>query len=264
MATLLTAKTVSDAWSSAAALLLANVGHRAEHLMVSVERPIDEIPGVRLQVDRLNPSAGISSVIERVADTIFPQDFYDPNEGAAADRLFERRKLAREFEEESVPNGNYFDRMCEYPRSDGPFNQIRHVLDRLHASRASGKSNANRTEIGLSLAGEEIRVQAPGTDQGIMGFPCLSHISVTLASGKIHLAATYRAQRFVEKAYGNLLGLGRLASFFAVESGFELGEVLCIATGAVLGDSPAGMSVIRQVIASTEELSRGVMRIERN
>lgn len=264
MPTLFSTQTVSEAWCEATAFLLNQDRNRVHHLMMAIERPADETPGVRQQVDRLNPSSGISSVIERVADTLFPQDLYDPAEDGAVNNLFERRLLAREFEVETVPNGNYFDRMCAYPQDGQPFNQIAHVLDRLNASRRSRKSNANRTQIGLSMAGEEIRLQAPGTDKDIMGFPCLSHISVTLSGGKVHLAATYRAQRFVEKAYGNLLGLGRLANFLAIESQFGVGEVLCIATGAVLGDSPAGMSVVRDVVNNTQQLIKRSNEIERD
>ncbi|MGH3868354.1 MAG: hypothetical protein ACRDQ4_19985 [Pseudonocardiaceae bacterium] len=67
-----------------------------------------------------------------------------------------------------------------------------------------------------------------------MSFPCLSHISLTLDEGQLHLHATYRNQSFITRALGNYLGLTRLLGFLANEVGTEVGEVHCTATHADL------------------------------
>lgn len=254
MSLLIEANTISEAWLHAVEYLLTQPDHRATHLLLSVTDAPDEVSGIRSCVDKLLPSSGPSTELERVADTIFPEDLYDPNEGDAFVKLMERWKLSREFEALTVPNGNYFDWMVDYPSPGGGFNQIEHVLTRLRSSYATGDRNSNECEIGISEAGNELRVQTPGTHRRIMGFPCLSHISLTLCQGRVNLAATYRSQDFVHKAYGNLLGLGRLMRFLAFESGYEPGEVLCIATGAILTPPRSGgMTLVREVIACAKE-----------
>lgn len=65
-----------------------------------------------------------------------------------------------------------------------------------------------------------------------MSFPCLSHVSFTLDGDTINLAALYRNQYFVTRAYGNYVGLARIGHFIAQEVGLKLGEVLCVATHA--------------------------------
>lgn len=255
MSHLIYADTISEAWLSAVEFLLAQPNHRAVHLMLSVASAPEEIQGVRRCVDALLPSAGPSTELERVADTIFPDDLYDANEEDALDKLMERWKLSREFEAQTVPNGNYFDWMVDYPSPrGGRFNQIEHVLARLRSSHATGDRNSNECEIGVSEAGNELRIQTPGTHRRIMGFPCLSHISVTLCHGRVNLAATYRSQDFVHKAYGNLLGLGRLMQFLASESKFEPGELLCIATGAILTPpKQGGIAALRSVVSCVKQ-----------
>ena len=65
-----------------------------------------------------------------------------------------------------------------------------------------------------------------------MGFPCLSHISVTLFQGRLELTAVYRNQHFITKAYGNYVGLADLQAFIAAEAGCPVGDLLCVATHA--------------------------------
>lgn len=254
MSLLIEANTISEAWLRAVEYLLAQPDHRAAHLLLSVTDAPDEVAGVRRCVDKLLPSSGPSTELERVADTIFPEDLYDPDEDDAFVKLMERWKLSREFEALTVPNGNYFDWMVDYPSPRGGFNQIEHVLTRLKTSYGSGVINSNQCELGVSDPGNELRIQTPGTHRRTRGFPCLSHISITLYEGRVNLAATYRSQDFVHKAYGNLLGLGRLIRFLAFESGYQPGEVLCIATGAILTPpKPGGMTLVREVIACAKK-----------
>jgi hypothetical protein len=48
------------------------------------------------------------------------------------------------------------------------------------------------------------------------------------------MTAHYRNHYFVERAYGNYLGLGRLLVFIAHEAGLEPGRLLCVSGHAVL------------------------------
>jgi hypothetical protein len=46
------------------------------------------------------------------------------------------------------------------------------------------------------------------------------------------MAATYRHQYLVTKAYGNILGLSRLLGFLAKQTGFQVGELMINASFA--------------------------------
>ena len=64
------------------------------------------------------------------------------------------------------------------------------------------------------------------------GFPCLSHISLTLVGGRLSMTALYRNQTFIARAYGNYVGLSRLLTFIADQTDTECGEIEVVATHA--------------------------------
>lgn len=235
MATLITGVDISQAWLLSAEALEGS-GRRASNLFVVVKNPSSENTSIRRLVDAFfeaHAKQGIGT-IDRIADTIFPMDLYGSDEPGSADRLFERREALREFSSACVPNGNYFDRFCAYPGKSGAVNQLGRVVKRLRSANENNRRNSNVCEIAVSSVDDELLVQEPAIDTSIMGFPCLSHVSVTLINGRIDLTATYRSQDFTLKAYGNLLGLSRLAQFLSDQSGFTTGEVVSVATCATL------------------------------
>lgn len=67
-----------------------------------------------------------------------------------------------------------------------------------------------------------------------MAGPCLSHLSFKLIKKTIHLTAIYRSHYYLQRAYGNLLGLARLQSFVADQVGVAVGPLACHSTMAVL------------------------------
>jgi len=236
VAELVEGQNVSEAWFRACQRLMER-GRRMTNLVVSVKHPQVERSDIRELVDQYFDalqSADTGSV-DAVADTIFPSDFYDGGEKDAEEHLYARWRLARKFEELSIPNGDYFARMVSYPGVK-KVNQLERVARRLRWAYYKKLGNSNQSEIALSAPelDEEIRIQDPEEDTYTMGFPCLSHISVTLEERRIHLSATYRSQDFALKAYGNYVGLSRLQHFLASESGFEPGEVVCTATCGTL------------------------------
>ncbi len=96
----------------------------------------------------------------------------------------------------------------------------------------------------ITVAGEAELASSPppGDPEGLQiyaandrrerGFPCLVHVDLTLYERRISMAATYRHQYLVTKAYGNLLGLSRLLVFLAQQTGFRVGELMVNATFA--------------------------------
>lgn len=179
-------------------------------------------------------------IVETVANTIFPQGFYQPQagEGARA-HLYEMNDLTMPFTRKRKSNGEkdtYFNRLVNYPGLDGkPVNQLENTIDRINGQRAITSTKSSAYEIGVSVPADgDLRVFAPGKDAGFMSFPCLSHLSLTLVDDRVHLSALYRNQHFMSRALGNFIGLARLVAFVANETGAGIGEVQCTASHADL------------------------------
>ncbi len=89
-------------------------------------------------------------------------------------------------------------------------------------------------EVGLGF-GFDLATYDDDEDRSArLGGPCLSHLSFKLIGGKVHLTAMYRSHYYVQRAYGNLLGLARLQSFVAEQVGVTSGPLVCHSTMAVL------------------------------
>jgi len=57
-------------------------------------------------------------------------------------------------------------------------------------------------------------------------------VDLTLHDGRLHCLAVYRHQYFIEKTYGNLLGLSAMLQFICQQSGYAPGELVVHATMA--------------------------------
>jgi hypothetical protein len=238
MATLVAGQTVSDAWLAAARALVEENREEAVNLCIEVTSPTEETAAIRSAVEKMplrggsNPSAKRRST-ETVANTIFPRALYWPAR--------DRQALYRAYGD-ALPvihrvrvncHGTYFERMIDYPAPDGTrINQLERAIERLASAQQKGISTRNVTELvlGLPSCEADIRIFSPARDSYPVGFPCLSHISLTLCGGTLHMTALYRNQYLVARAYGNLVGLGRLLRFISLEAGWETGTIMCVAT----------------------------------
>jgi len=174
--------------------------------------------------------------IETVANTIFPQALWEFSKG-------DRNRFYAMYIE-NMPDyvamapsknqrGTYFGRLTAYdlnPRNgnrathlsgtpSGTSNQIEFIIE--HCKRG-----ARRSYLQASIF-DPLRDH---TGSAQLGFPCLQHITFIPSFGDSTLAmnAFYATQQLYEKAYGNFLGLGRLGSFIASESGLTLCRVTCL------------------------------------
>jgi hypothetical protein len=205
--------------------------------------------------------------VTTVANTIFPSALYHPHLGdIAAARLYENYELSmRAHRRRGADKDTYFNRLMAYPvtgdshnaldgklASDGAFNQLEYHVERLRKQREAGHLSS-AYELGISHpADAELRVQAPLKDKQMMGFPCLSHVSLTLVDDHVHMTATYRNQAFITRAYGNYLGLARLLRFVAHESGSQPGEVEVVATHAD-AELALGSTAVRELVGKCRD-----------
>lgn len=220
---------VSTGWLDATRYLVER-GGEALNLVVGIEDPTAELQPVRNALDRFIEKLRESHedpppTVETAAATIFPAAFYQPHAPDAAGHLFELEQLTRRVTRAHPENsrGTYFERLVAYPNGDRTMNQLAAVIKKLRRAADLGYQNGNRYELA---------VFHPARDTNPIGFPCLSHVSLTLARGTLHATAVYRNQYFIARAYGNFLGLGSVLQFLAAESGFARGSLVCVASHA--------------------------------
>jgi thymidylate synthase len=232
MTAFVSAGDVSSAWLAAVKHLLSEPGGRSSNLGVSIAAPNQERTDVRRELEGFAANARRRGQdfprIESVAGTIFQSSFYRPTANDPEHHLYDLERRIRKVVRRHPQNrsGTYFERLVAYPLADGrEFNQLHHVLERLRSAATQGRRNGNQFELSIFH---------PERDSYPVGFPCLSHISITLRDGILDATALYRNQYFLERAYGNYVGIGEVMRFLATESGFGVGELLCVASHARL------------------------------
>lgn len=258
------AEGVSEAWLRTLEAVRAADGH-AVNVVTTVTNPLaGEDVAIRAAIDQLMAEGNRGGTrvqrVETVAGTLFPMDLYaypgfdfHPDLGedalalidsAAAD-LYDSYTSMLEVLRTDTANrsGTYFGRMISWPgKTAGGTNQI---ADRIKGLRRARTRNLRKRNVeDIAVGGEaELLNEADGLqiysagDHRERGFPCLVHIDLTLYDGKLSMAAVYRHQYLVTKAYGNVLGLARLLGFLAHQTGYEVGELMVTAT---LADAELG------------------------
>ena len=233
MAQFVQAEDVPRAWLEASKALLDSRNGRMSNLCVAIAKPTVDCEAVRDEIrafrkQRSTAGRKAPQDVDTVARTIFPSEFYRPTAPDPEAHLYELERIARPAVRYDPKNsqGTYFERLVAYPSGSGEgetTNQLAAVLKRLRRASAHGELHGNKYELALFH---------PTRDTSLQGFPCLSSVSLTLSAGTLSATALYRNQYFIDRAYGNFIGLGNLLAFLAEESGFERGELVCLASHA--------------------------------
>jgi hypothetical protein len=234
---------ISTAWIRACRALLNINKHRGYHTVVRILDPREDDPSVRAELDRILTAKG-KQAVRTVANTIFPTAL--AGNSRTHDELVSRYKAlypaARRLHN-SNRLGTYFQRLIDYPGRGGNVDQVGAVIRQLRRQAELPNPKTACYEANLvdpaTTAGEpwtaSTPIRVPGKDNGIMDFPCLSHCSFQLDRfSRLHLAALYRSQYMVEKAYGNYVGLGDLLAYVAQQSGLQTGTLTVMAGYAQL------------------------------
>lgn len=216
---LIDADNVSEAWLDAITLLHATPGRKAVHLVARIRDPVTEIPAIRLEADRLIDE-GPDSLwpVDSTRNTIFPATWArrKPEPQDLAEYYRERYAQLKGFRNNE--KGTYFGRVVAFPRSDETTgDQLTDTVRKLRQELSGSGPKSSRYEINIY---SELKDTSP------MSFPCLSHVSVHLHQGALHMQAVYRNEYLVGRAYGNFLGLGQLLEYIANAVGAATGELL--------------------------------------
>jgi len=275
------AANISEAWLRTLERVHAGGGY-AVNLMSTVTNPLaEEDRAIRTAIDGLlvegHRSGTRVQTVETVAGTIFPGDLYadpgydyrpdldDPSKAAldmaASDLFLAYLEMLPVLTTDTANNrGTYFGRMVSWPgKTGGGRNQLADRVTTLRRARDLNHRRRNLDDIvvggegeGLMSAGVDGLQVYAANDRRSRGFPCLVHIDLTLFDGCLSMAAVYRHQYLITKAYGNLLGLSRLLGFLARQSGYDVGELVVLAT---MADSEQG-TYTKAVVADLVAVAR--------
>lgn len=204
---LIAESTPIEAWRAACRALIAARGHRLSNLVVHIDEPGIEDPAASRAVDRGMEFIG-SHTSNRVAATICPRAVLSGDWEANAKRLLPR-----------LGTRSYFRRMIDFDGT-GTINQIAEVV------RAQKRAYVDPGPIILERPGGRAHI----------GFPCLSAVQFHRDDGCMETTAIYRSHFYHDKAYGNFLGLSRLATLVARESELKLGGLTVVSTSARLDE----------------------------
>lgn len=273
------AESLSEAWLRTLEQVHASGGY-AINVMSTVTNPLaPEDAGIRDAIDSIldggNRAGTRVQEVETVAGTIFPYDLYvDPQlvyssglEEAdrktldlAASDLYQAYldMLPILITDPANARGTYFGRMVSWPgKTGGGRNQLADRVTTLRRAHDLSQRKRNLEDIAIGGEGEGltddslagVQVYA-ASDRRSRGFPCLVHIDLTVFDGRLSMAAVYRHQYLVTKAYGNLLGLSRLLGFLAQQSGYTVGELVVHATMADTEQGTYSKAGLVELIAS--------------
>jgi thymidylate synthase len=197
--------------------------------------------------------------VQTVADTIFPATEYKAEGMEGVYTTYPEDVFPKIKCNNGNTTGTYAYRIVRgFGREGKKCNPLENVISRL-------KGQLNRQKGGIRCAFEisvddVASIPINRNDNGIMGFPCLSHLSFKLNHDRtaLNLTATYRSQDFIQKALGNFLGLARLQDAVARELGIKVGVFVCHATLARMDQhTNLRKTKISKFIDETEELING-------
>jgi hypothetical protein len=260
MPTFITGATCAESWAQAISHLVVNGGTDAS-FVVCVREPCREFDAVQSNITNavdalLEAREGKQATsVATVANTIFPTGLYHPTLPNARTRLYQSYEKSWPLLKRLPANqrGTYFRRMTAYPAGEMPFNQLEHLVTRMQ--RELQHDNPKQ-------ANYELSIRVPDKDRNVMGFPCLSHVSLTLKGTQVHLAAVYRNQHFIRKALGNYLGLSRLLAFVCREVNREPGSLTCLAAHADAELGAFGKGRVKELVDSACELLEAKTTLE--
>lgn len=254
------APNTSVAWLRAVEHLLA-CGGQCSNLMVQIAKPIAVDASIQQAYEELVSKYQLLTV-KQVTYTIFPHSLYQRVHKDPA-KLFERynriggiyerlkRRGSRKF-----GWGSYFRRMTHYTAVNHrgritTTNQLREIVEML--SKRGKRYKAAYT----------ISLQIPCVDgRRVRGGPCLNYLALQLANpGVLNMLAVFRSHEFIERAYGNYLGLGFLMDFICDQTGYTLGTLNCLSSYATISDL-AGRRRTAGGWPSVAELSALVKRLK--
>lgn len=220
------ADTYSRAWAMAIRVL-KDYSWDVFDLIVTIKDP--EIRD-DLAFEQLTDFAKTNDLIlpKQVAHTIFPEKSYRNSRVRDREQFYQHynRFYVRSRHMKHSNWGTYFKRMISYKTPAGEIDQLGRIIDHINGRRTVFKSS------------EYMIIPQPASDGNRkMGDPCLNYIAVQQernAEGdrQISLLAVYRNHDFLERAFGNYLGLSHLLKYICEQTESVPGYITCVSSHA--------------------------------
>jgi hypothetical protein len=263
--------TIDLAWAAALGTVNAAKGGAVGNLVLTISAAdVPDSAAVRARVDQALESAD-TWPISTVANTLFPAALYRPPAFSWSRNLTEEQVAELDDAAKAMfdaygsmlddikrhpgnASGTYFSRMFTWPgREVGGVNQLESRIKYLR-----GKKNHHASDLAIGGEGEvaiEENIafglqEYASTDRRQRAFPCLVHINLSAVDGVLSLTAVYRNWFMITRGYGNLVGLSRVLSFIAQQTGLRVGEIVILAGNATAErESYGGKGGVDQLIA---------------
>jgi hypothetical protein len=224
MASLVAGTNCLEAWKAACNHLLAKPGTTDTNLIVEITSPEVFQPEWFRKADprQVSSSGGYN---QDVANTIFPLRTWL---NSASRPEFYARYLKAHRRGATKSWGTYFGRLIDFGSSR--VNQLERALDVLN-----GWKNEPGTSIVFHFTSAETDRPRP------LGGPCLQLCQLHAYDGRIDASVFYRNHDYFNKALPNFVGIGRLLSFMAMQSGRQVGSLTCNSSHAYSSAGKAGL-----------------------
>ncbi len=245
MAKLFTGDRIAPVWLTACRSLHAENDRTALNYVLEITNPSELLPPDQIIYDTVDLALRTHTqdlALATVAGTIFPDRMYRKH---GRPGFYEHYLDAIRRGKKKGTWGTYAWRLMERrdPRTDQMFNPLERVVRKLRAAQNGAEWKAvyelgtlQPEDMVASEAGGpwcEVPISGPASRPN-RNLPCMSHLSVKLFDQRVHVTAFYRAHSYAARALGNLVGISRLQSFLARESGFGIGTLTCISSLANL------------------------------
>ncbi len=245
-----------DAWLRAVNHVDALDGHQSRNIVIEVEDPIVESEtgkAVRDLLDKFLIASRLKDT-RSTANLIFPQGIYsrhgNPEFYARYAKIFPRLKRGSW--------GTYFNRMMTGSTVGHGENRLRNLVGKIAREAVADVTHGNALELPITGVDADISTYDAGRDENrLIGGPCLSHLSFKLVNKTtLDLTAIYRNHYYIQRLYGNLVGLGWLMKFVADETGVNLGGLTVISTHAIIDTPPnANRAAVNTLLAECRVLA---------
>lgn len=249
---------LSRAWARAFLHVIDHPGKEIAPLVLSItgfnpDRTSTEDSSLRSKLDELLIKEEKQSV-EDVAYTIFPERLWRMAKGDRK-KLFDMYRMAfpryQAMKKSLNKHGLYFERLTNFSEEtpcDG--NQLEWIISNYN----------NRPEVRRSML--QASTFDPVRDHvnlPRLGFPCLQQVSFVPTDQGLVVNAFYATQLLLIKAYGNYLGLARLAAFMAHEMQMPLARLNVTVGVAKLDEVPKTAAALQPLIMAARQcLGNGI------
>lgn len=230
---------LSAAWSRAYLKMSRRPARELSPFLVSISADANGQPAededLRQALDACLEADGQQSV-NTVANTIFPQAMWRRAKG-------DRVKLYKDYLE-NLPDfvsmspqlnaqGLYFARLIGYGTDHKDGKPLEHLMGLLEEDGNQLEFIIKACVKGAMRMALQASIYDPARDQteARQHFPCLQHVAFVPDFDRetLSLNAFYAMQLLYVKAYGNWLGLMRLGSFVASQTGLRFDKLNCMA-----------------------------------